>query len=74
LTQSPTSQALIVIRATYDGAEAGVVVIPAVMMGDISTVDISQISDPTLHIFVVGPQCGAQPTQVISHVLHAIGD
>jgi hypothetical protein len=74
LTQSPTSQALIVIRATYDGAEAGVVVIPAVMMGDISTVDMSQISDPTLHIFVVGPQCGAQPTQVISHVLHAIGD
>ena len=73
LTQSPTSQALIVIRATYDGAEAGVVVIPAVMMGDISTVDLSQISDPTLHIFVVGPQCGAQPAQVISHVLHAVG-
>ena len=73
LTQSPTSQALIVIRATYDGAEAGVVVIPAVMMGDISTVDMSQISDPTLHIFVVGPQCGAQPAQVISHVLHAVG-
>lgn len=73
LTQSPTSQALIVIRASYDGAEAGVVVIPAVMMGDISTVDMSQISDPTLHIFVVGPQCGAQPAQVISHVLHAVG-
>jgi hypothetical protein len=73
LTESPTSQALIVIRATYDGAEAGVVVIPAVMMGDISTVDMSRISDPTLHIFVVGPQCGAQPAQVISHVLHAVG-
>jgi len=73
LTKSPTSQALIVIRANYDGAEAGVVVIPAVMMGDISTVDMSQISDPTLHIFVVGPQCGAQPAQVISHVLHAVG-
>lgn len=73
ITQSPRSQALIVIRATYDGAEAGVVVIPTVMMGDVSALDLTQISDPTLHIFVVGPQCGAQPAQVISHVLHAIG-
>jgi hypothetical protein len=64
---------LIVIRTTYEGAEAGVVVIPAVMMVDISTVDMSQISDPTLHIFVVGPRCGAEPAQVITHVLHAIG-
>lgn len=73
ITDSPTSQALIVIRASYDGAEAGVVVVPAVMMGDVATVDRAQISDPTVHIFVVGPRCGTQPAQVISHVLHAIG-
>lgn len=73
LTASPTSQALIVIRATYQGDEVGVVVIPAVMMGNVTTLDLSQISDPTLHIFVVGPQCGAQPAQVITHVLHAVG-
>jgi len=74
LTQSPTSQALLVIRATYDGAQAGVVVIPAVMMTDVGALDLTQISDPTLHIFVVGPQCGAEPAQVISHVLHSIGN
>ena len=73
ITESATSQALIVIRATYEGDEAGVVVIPAVMMGDVTTLDLSRISDPTLHIFVVGPQCGAQPARVITHVLHTVG-
>ncbi len=74
LTQSATSQALIVIHATYEGKDAGVVVIPAVMMGDVATLDLARMSDPTLHIFVVGPRCGDEPATVLTHVLHAIGE
>ena len=56
LMHSSASTALIVDRATYDGGDAGIVIVPQVDQVD---------------VWVVGPHCTAQAPTVLRHVLHA---
>lgn len=72
ITESSASQALVVLLATFNGEEAGVVVIPTLMMTDATTVHFDSVSDPTMHIYVVGTGCGASPARVMVHVLHSL--
>lgn len=74
ITKSETSQAILVDRATFQGMDAGIVVIPMVMftgMDQVSSPEerLSYVTDmysagndlAELDIWVVGPECGTRP-------------
>lgn len=56
IMHSSVSTALIVDRATFDGGDAGIVIVPQV--GEVD-------------VWVVGPNCNAQAPSVVRHVMHA---
>lgn len=72
ITESSASQALVVLLGRFNGEEAGVVVIPTPMMTDATSAHFDSVSDPTMHIYVVGTGCGASPARVLVHVLHSL--
>lgn len=87
ITQSETSQALIVDQATYMGKDAGIVVIPFAMVSGMDSVPmpanaerismgeaiLARNSDlGVLDIWVVGPECGTVAFDVYSHVTHSL--
>lgn len=72
ITESSASQALVVLLGRFNGEEAGVVVIPTPMMTDATVAHFDSVSDPTMHIYVVGTGCGASPARVMVHVLHSL--
>lgn len=72
ITDSSASQALVVLLGRFNGEEAGVVVIPTPMMTDATVAHFNSVSDPTMHIYVVGTGCGASPARVMVHVLHSL--
>lgn len=72
ITESSASQALVVLLGRFNGEEAGVVVIPTPMMTDATVAHFDSVSDPTMHIYVVGPGCGASPARVMVHVLYSL--
>ncbi|MFM1917380.1 MAG: hypothetical protein RJB01_895 [Actinomycetota bacterium] len=72
ITESSASQALVVLLGRFNGEEAGVVVIPTPMMTDATSAHFDSVSDPTMHIYVVGTGCGASPARVMVHVLHSL--
>ncbi len=88
ITNSDTSQALLVDRATFMGKDAGIVIIPVVMvegMNSLLTPDErleygssmlqTQANSPdlgVLDIWVVGPNCGTIPFDIYSHVTQSL--
>ncbi len=71
LVQSPRAQALVVDRATFEGADAGVIVVPA------SDVDASVSPPPTatiessmgtMDVWVVNPACRHQVDSIMEHL------
>ena len=85
ITQSKSSQAILVDRATYQGMDAGVIVIPVAMfqgMDLITTSDdrmkfatnleSSGVDLGALDVWVVGPNCGTLALDVYSHVSHSL--
>ena len=85
ITNSDSSQALFVDRATYQGMDAGVIVIPMAMF---TGMDAATTSDEraqlgvaleslgtdlsALDVWVVGPDCGNLALDVYSHVSHSL--
>jgi hypothetical protein len=59
IMHSSASTALIVDRATFDGGDAGIVIVPQV--GEVD-------------VWVVSPNCTAQAPTVLRHVMHAWAD
>jgi hypothetical protein len=55
LMHSSSATALIVDRATFDGGDAGIVVVP---------------SSDRLDVWVVGPDCTASAPAIVHHLLH----
>jgi hypothetical protein len=85
ITNSESSQALFVDRATYQGMDAGVIVIPMAMFTgmDAATtndervqlaLDLESLGTDlgALDIWVVGPDCGNLALDVYSHVTHSL--
>jgi hypothetical protein len=85
ITNSESSQALLVDRATYQGMDAGVIVIPMAMFTgmDAATtndervqlaLDLESLGTDlgALDIWVVGPDCGNLALDVYSHVTHSL--
>ena len=68
VTKLETSQALVVLRGTIDGSEAGVIVVPYLMREmkpggpEAKTVDVA--SPARVTIYLVEPLCGTGNTQV----------
>jgi hypothetical protein len=56
IMHSSGSTALIVDRATFDGGDAGIVIVP--QAGEVS-------------VWIVGPACTSQAPRILRHVLHA---
>jgi len=85
ITKSESSQAIIVDRATFQGMDAGVVVIPMVMFKGMDTLttsddrlkfavnlELSGADLGALDVWVVGPDCGTLALDVYSHVSHSL--
>ncbi len=85
ITQSESSQALFVDRATFQGMDAGVIVIPIVMFQGMDTVttrddrmkfainlESAGADLGALDVWVVGPGCGTLELDVYSHVSHSL--
>ena len=85
ITNSESSQALFVDRATYHGMDAGVIVIPVAMFTgmDAATTndervqlarDLESLGTDlgALDVWVVGPDCGNLALDVYSHVTHSL--
>ena len=84
ITQSESSQAIFVDRATFEGMDAGVIVIPMAMfegmdtlatsddrMKFAATLESSGTDLGALDVWVVGPGCGSVALDVYSHVSHS---
>jgi len=85
ITQSESSQAIFVDRATFQGMDAGVIVIPMVMFKGMDTLTTSDdrlkfatnlessgVDLGALDVWVVGPNCGTLALDVYSHVSHSL--
>ncbi len=85
ITKSESSQALFVDRATFQGMDAGVIVIPIVMFQGMDTVttrddrmkfainlESTGADLGALDVWVVGPGCGTLALDVYSHVSHSL--
>jgi hypothetical protein len=85
ITQSKSSQAIFVDRATFQGMDAGVIVIPMAMFQGMDTlmtsddrlkfaVDLASSGADlgALDVWVVGPGCGTLALDVYSHVSHSL--
>ena len=86
ITNSESSQALFVDRATYQGRDAGVIVIPMAMFTGMDAATTSgeraQLRSrllslwgrtlSALDVWVVGPDCGNLALDVYSHVSHSL--
>jgi hypothetical protein len=85
ITKSESSQAIFVDRATFQGMDAGVIVIPMVMFKGMDTLttsgdrmkfaydlESSGADLGALDVWVVGPDCGTLALDVYSHVSHSL--
>lgn len=85
ITKSESSQAIFVDRATFQGMDAGVIVIPMVMFKGMDTLTTSDdrmkfaydlessgADLGALDVWVVGPDCGTLALDVYSHVSHSL--
>ena len=85
ITKSESSQAIFVDRATFQGMDAGVIVIPMAMFrgmdalttnGDrlkfATELESSGVDLGALDVWVVGPNCGTVAFDVYSHVSHSL--
>lgn len=85
ITKSESSQAIFVDRATFQGMDAGVIVIPMVMFKGMDTLTTSDdrlkfatnlessgVDLGALDVWVVGPDCGTLALDVYSHVSHSL--
>jgi hypothetical protein len=85
ITKSESSQAIFVDRATFQGMDAGVIVIPMVMFKGMDTLTTSDdrmkfaydlessgVDLGALDVWVVGPNCGTLALDVYSHVSHSL--
>ncbi len=85
ITKSESSQAIFVDRATFQGMDAGVIVIPMAMFTGMDTLTTSDdrmkfaydlessgADLGALDVWVVGPDCGTLALDVYSHVSHSI--
>jgi hypothetical protein len=72
LTQSPEVQALVVDHSTYQGADAGVVVAPALFRSDAATPSPTATIDTNmgrLDVWVVNPDCSTVDRKVLQYLL-----
>ena len=85
ITKSESSQAIFVDRATFQGMDAGVIVIPMAMFRGMDTLttsgdrmkfatelESSGVDLGALDVWVVGPNCGTVAFDVYSHVSHSL--
>lgn len=85
ITNSESSQAIFVDRATFQGMDAGVIVIPMAMFRGMDTLTTSSdrmkfaynlessgVDLGALDVWVVGPDCGILALDVYSHVSHSL--
>ena len=85
ITKSESSQAIFVDRATFQGMDAGVIVIPMAMFKGMDTLttngdrmkfatelESSGVDLGALDVWVVGPNCGTVAFDVYSHVSHSL--
>jgi hypothetical protein len=85
ITKSESSQAIFVDRATFQGMDAGVIVIPMAMFNGMDTLTTSDdrvkfaselessgADLGALDVWVVGPDCGTLAFDVYSHVSHSL--
>jgi hypothetical protein len=85
ITKSDSSQAIFVDRATFQGMDAGVIVIPMAMFKGMDThttsgdrmkfaaeLESSGVDLGALDVWVVGPNCGTVAFDVYSHVSHSL--
>lgn len=85
ITKSDSSQAILVDRATFQGMDAGVIVIPIAMFKgmDVATTNDQRVQLAlnleslgadlgALDVWVVGPGCGTLALDVYSHVSHSL--
>ncbi len=85
ITNSESSQAIFVDRATFQGMDAGVIVIPMVMFKGMDTLTTSDdrmkfainlesagADLGALDVWVVGPDCGTLGLDIYSHVSHSL--
>ena len=85
ITKSESSQAIFVDRATFQGMDAGVIVIPMAMFKGMDTLstsgdrmkfaadlESSGTDLGALDVWVVGPDCGTLALDVYSHVSHSL--
>jgi hypothetical protein len=85
ITKSESSQAIFVDRATFQGMDAGVIVIPMAMFKGMDTrttsgdrmkfaaeLESSGVDLGALDVWVVGPNCGTVSFDVYSHVSHSL--
>jgi hypothetical protein len=71
LAKSPRAQALVVDRGTFEGAEAGVIVIPADQVdADVTPPPTATVESSlgTMDVWVVDPACQQEVDSIIKHL------